>query len=229
MADCIEPAHIYPYSLGTKVGQTGYSQFWRRLRYFWSAEQVKCWEEMMLGKERTEIMSNLMTLSPNVHALWCKAKFALKPLNLLDNKITLIIGFSWLPDSFNKSKMITTAPLNPPTLDFTSLGSRLFNCQTKECICSGDWILNRLVALAGAADVRDEDLNLDDPMGLAPPISVKGESEASSEEEEAEDEQEMEAPMARPEPGAGAGASERALGPKITHLSCKPETQTFTG
>lgn len=33
------------------------------------------------------------------------------------------------------------------------------------------WLLNRLVAITGAASVTDEELDSDDPMGLAHPIS----------------------------------------------------------
>lgn len=45
------------------------------------------------------------------------------------------------------------------------------------------WLLNRLVAITGAADVTDEELDSDDPMGLAPPILVGYDDDDEEEEE----------------------------------------------
>ncbi|KAL2866524.1 HNH endonuclease signature motif containing protein [Aspergillus lucknowensis] len=209
--DWIETAHIYPFSLGTKVGSQGYTEFWARLSVLWPAEKVQAWEDAVLGRERTEILPNLISLAPTVHGLWGKAKFALRPIELSADQTTLTVEFHWLQDSAYEPRDLRIRPANPTELDGTTRQTRLFDCRTKRCICSGDiltfttedpeklplpsvdllqmqWLLNRLVALAGAADVTDEELDPDDPMGLAPPIAVGDASETGMPEEAEEEE-----------------------------------------
>ncbi|KAL4786394.1 hypothetical protein BJX76DRAFT_355121 [Aspergillus varians] len=211
--ECAEVAHIYPYSLGTKLGKKGHRDFWQTLSTFWSAKQIDQWESSVLGPERTEILQNLMSLAPTVHALWGKARFALKPLQLSSDSKTLTVEFHWLYYSTYAFKHLQTPPSLPCNLDSTDRGTRLFDCETKRCIKTGDvltfttddpetmplpsvellrmqWLLNRLVSLSGAADVSDEEFGPDDPMALAPPISVESEDEVSLGEEEEEEEEE---------------------------------------
>ncbi|KAL2829766.1 hypothetical protein BDW59DRAFT_141993 [Aspergillus cavernicola] len=71
------------------------------------------WERGVLGNEGTETPASLICLAPTVHALWGKARFALK------------------------------LPL--PSVDLLQM----------------QWVLNRLTALSGAADVSDEELDPD--------------------------------------------------------------------
>ncbi|KAI9374533.1 hypothetical protein BJX61DRAFT_551250 [Aspergillus egyptiacus] len=179
--DCVEAAHIYPFYLGIKVGTNSYT-------------------------EGRETVANLICLASTVHGLWAKGKFALKPCELSADKTKLTVQFYWLPDSVYELKDLRTRPANPENVDGTTRQTRLFDCVTNHCICSGDiltfttdnpekwplpsvhllhmqWVLNRLVALAGAADVTDEDLDPDDSTGLAPPISVDDEMEVGQLEE----------------------------------------------
>ncbi|KAJ9294605.1 hypothetical protein DTO271G3_6873 [Paecilomyces variotii] len=123
--DCIEAAHIYPFSLGTKVGSTSYADFWDRLSMFWSSEMIRDWEDTVLGKERTEILPNLICLAPTVHGLWGKAKFALKPRELSADKTKLTVEFHWLQDSVYELRDLRTPPANPAELDGTTLQTRL--------------------------------------------------------------------------------------------------------
>lgn len=146
--------------------------------------------------------------------------------------------FHWLQDSVYELRDLRTPPANPARLDGTTRQTRLFDCGTKRCICSGDiltfttedpekwplpsvdllymqWVLNRLVALAGAADVTDEELDPDNPMGLAPLISVSdaGEADLSEEmEEEEEDDEEGEEEERGPMETAGAAGEVPRVG-----------------
>ncbi|KAL4938133.1 hypothetical protein BDV06DRAFT_201579 [Aspergillus oleicola] len=177
--DYIKTAYIYPFSLGTKVGNAGYKEFWDRLSIFWLLEKIRDWEDIVLGRERMEILPNLM---PRAHL------------------------FHWLQDLVYELRDLRTPPANPAKLDGTTRQTRLINCATKSYICSGDiltfttedpekwllpsvhllhmqWVLNRLVALAGAVDVTDEELDPDNPTGLASLISVGDAREADLPEE----------------------------------------------
>ncbi|KAL2833528.1 hypothetical protein BJY01DRAFT_253492 [Aspergillus pseudoustus] len=214
--DCTEVAHIYPFSLGTKVGQTTHRAFWETLSKFWSQDQVHKWEESVFGPKRTEILQNLLCLDPTAHALWGKAKFALKPLQLSLNSDTLTVQFYWLGHSTYAFKDLQTPPSQPSNIQSAVRGTRLFDCMNNRCLESGDvltlttndpqnlplpsieilrlqWFLNRLVSLSGAADVTDNEIDPDNSMALAPPILAGSDDELSWEEEEETEEESEEA------------------------------------
>ncbi|KAL4930703.1 uncharacterized protein BDV17DRAFT_258388 [Aspergillus undulatus] len=108
--DCNEVAYIYPYSLGTKVGSKEHRDFWKALADFWSPTQIKEWEDIVLGPERTEILPNLMCLVPTVHGLWGRAKFAIKHIEISNDKSELTVEFYWLGGSVCESKDIRIPP-----------------------------------------------------------------------------------------------------------------------
>ncbi|KAL2833594.1 hypothetical protein BJY01DRAFT_225020 [Aspergillus pseudoustus] len=216
--DCNQIVHIYPYLLGRKAGPKGEKEFWRVMSTFWSAEEIKKWGSAILGPKRTEVVQNLLSLAPTVHALWGQARFALKPLDLSPDRRRLSVQFYWLDQTKFVFKDLATPPSPPTNLDSTARGTRLFDCASQRCIRSGDvltwttddpetmplpsiellhlqWCLNRLISLSAAADVTDEELDPEDPTALAPPISVRSDDEISwsdEEDNEGEEEEDME-------------------------------------
>ncbi|KAI9370818.1 hypothetical protein BJX61DRAFT_68157 [Aspergillus egyptiacus] len=183
--DVTKVAYIYPYLLGTKVGNIMYRKFWELLSRFWPSNDIRKWECAVLGPERNEILPNLMCLSPTVLHLWRNAKFALKPNELSEDKKTLTVEFYWLPDFGHDFKDLATPPPNPNNLDSTTRGTRLFDCKTDKCIRSGDllrfttddpkkwplpsvdllhmqWVLNRLMSLCGVAGLTNDELDPED-------------------------------------------------------------------
>ncbi|PYH28336.1 HNH endonuclease signature motif containing protein [Aspergillus neoniger CBS 115656] len=198
--DCIETAHIYPFSLGRKAGFVAYDEFWERLGMFWPPEKIKAWEAVTLGPDRTEILENLISLASTVHGMWGTGKLAFKPLELSEDKRMLTVEFHWLRDWSYGTQKLRIPPSNPVKSDSSSNNTRLINCETLELIRSGDiltwttddpekrplpsiellemqWVLNRLVALAGAADVSEEDLDREDMAGLETPVLTETEEE----------------------------------------------------
>ncbi|KAJ0415696.1 hypothetical protein BJY00DRAFT_293127 [Aspergillus carlsbadensis] len=209
--DCTEVCHIYPFSLATKVGTISHTSFWDLLSFYWSREQIRSWEEKLLGPSRTEILENVICLAQTVHGLWGKGRFALKPISLSTDAKTLTVEFYWLHEYPYEYRLLATPPFSPASVDCTRRGTRLLDCRAKRILESGDlltfktedpdtlplpsieilqlqWILNRLVSLSGAADVPDEQLNPDQPLGLAPPISVGYDEETIWEAEQGQEE-----------------------------------------
>lgn len=196
--NCTEVAHIYPFSLGKKAGSDEHEDFWERLSYFWSTERIEKWKKAIFGDDGTEILENLMCLAPTVHALWGTCRFAIKPINLSDDKKVLKVQFFWL----SVGKYTSRNPQDPPTVPTNTFSSaegtgliHKLSTQAPQLIRSGDiiifrtddpenfplpsielldmqWALHRATALSGAAEVADEDFDADDGLGLAPPISV---------------------------------------------------------
>lgn len=185
-------AHIYAYSLGQR-DESLQAGFWRRLRFFWSEERVRSWAQAVLGPAGTEIPQNLITLSPTLHKLWGLSRFALKPMELSSDMKTLRVQFFWLPRNTFMKDHKTLTVTDPPSWvnhdDASPLNCKLFNSRTEKKICSGDvitfetknpithplpswelldmqWVLHRVVALSGAAEASEEDLDFDDESSL---------------------------------------------------------------
>ncbi|QMW42050.1 hypothetical protein G4B11_005374 [Aspergillus flavus] len=185
----IEIAHIYPLSLGQK-SKTEQEQFWETISNFWTSEKIDSWKAEVLGPQGTEHCANLMCFSNIAHKLWEKARFALYPLQLSDDKKTLTVKFFWLPTmKYLRSQSITRlpSPIAPDLISSTKDGipfAKLFKLVTEEKIRSGDiltfyttdpvklplpsvkllqlqWTLHRVLAMSGAADASDEDLDPD--------------------------------------------------------------------
>ncbi|QRD86402.1 hypothetical protein F9C07_7253 [Aspergillus flavus] len=218
----IEIAHIYPLSLGQK-SKTEQEQFWETLSNFWTSEKIDSWKAEVLGPQGTEHCANLMCFSNIAHKLWEKARFALCPLQLSDDKKTLTVKFFWLPTmKYLRSQSITRlpSPIAPDLISSTKDGiplAKLFKLVTEEKIRSGDiltfyttdpvklplpsvkllqlqWTLHRVLAMSGAADASDEDLDPDfhrpAGAGLCWENEVEEEEVEEEEVEEEEDEEE---------------------------------------
>jgi hypothetical protein len=169
-------------------------KFWAILRVFWSDDRIQEWRNALFPDQNNpdkgvETCRNLICLSPDAHAYWTKAYFALQPIKLSDDQKRLDVKFHWMPRG---RKYLPVDILDPPPLleglDNES-GTMLFHFPTTQGIYSGQefslttddpvkhplphyellemqWILQRVTAMSGAADIYDDFDNDDDPMAL---------------------------------------------------------------
>jgi hypothetical protein len=96
--DCLQTARIFPDSLSNTIGQEEQCDLWEMLSVFWSAEQLTRWKSVLagLGPDATQASENLFTVDPTVRCLWNKSRFALKPLQLSEDRKQLTVEFHWL-------------------------------------------------------------------------------------------------------------------------------------
>ncbi|KAL2818762.1 hypothetical protein BDW59DRAFT_151797 [Aspergillus cavernicola] len=177
----IEVCHIFPYTMGNPSSEV--HKFWGILSTFWTTERINDWKQRILGDGRTEVCQNLLTLCPNAHRLWGRARFALQPVKLSEDQKSLTLRFFWLPTrKFTKRMSISTCPSPPAALESGPKYAKLFDCLSEIKVCSGheitmntddphnkplpsvellqmQWTLNRIAAISGAADVDDEELD----------------------------------------------------------------------
>lgn len=181
----VEVAHIYPYCLGQREEKPDQFFFWSILEWFWSEEKVETWKKAVFGAQGTEICSNMLCLGSNVHGLWGMARFSLKPIELSEDQKTLKVKFFWLPNpGFSRRVQLTMCPELPQDLRSGPRNTKLWNCDTEKIIKSGDeitlqtdnpqirplpsvellemqWMLNRVKAISGAADIPEDDIDPD--------------------------------------------------------------------
>jgi hypothetical protein len=191
-----EVAHIYPYSLLNNSSVPGsVANFWDLLKIFWSDDRIQEWRNVVFPDQDNpnkgaETCCNLVCLSPDAHAYWTKAYFALQPIELSDDKKRLDVKLYWMPRREYFSSVDILTP--PPSLEGLDGGPdiKLFHFPTGQHICSGDtislatddpvmrplphygllemqWILQRVAAMSGAAEVYDNfDSDDDNAMAL---------------------------------------------------------------
>ena len=136
-----------------------------------------------------------MCLAQHVHKFHEKAFFALKPMEISNDKKTLKVEFYWLPRYDHSDQVdILRTPSIPGNLKGNLKGKTrkvgLLNLDTEEMIRSGDvihlktndpedmplpdfrllemqWILHRVSALSGAAELSGDFDEDDDDWGMA--------------------------------------------------------------
>ncbi|KAJ9260016.1 hypothetical protein DTO207G8_713 [Paecilomyces variotii] len=184
--DPVDKCHIFPFALGKEPEGSTQFLFWARLKTYWSAAKIEAWKRQVTGRDRTEHCANLICLSPSAHRLWGKARFALKPFEPSEDKKKMDLQFFWMPTyQYAKIARLTTPPSIPSDLRHGNLNAKLWNGDQDKRILSGDiitittedpenhplpsfellqmqWVLNRVVAISGAADVTDDELDDDD-------------------------------------------------------------------
>jgi hypothetical protein len=135
----------------------------------------------------------------------------LKPIELSDDRGTLKVEFHWFGKyDFTRKVSLEAPPIVPKGLDSGPGNARLWDCLTLEMIRSGDvltfhtedpnmyplpsmdllelqWAMQRVLALSGAAEARDEDIDPDWNMELDP--CMVGQEVVVEEEEEEEEEE----------------------------------------
>jgi hypothetical protein len=137
--------------------------------------QATDWEELITAPNTTELCENMVCMSSVVRALWQMGRFALQPLNLSEDEPTMTVRFFWLPTLSTSDMLLTDPSTYPSGLSASARGTKTWNCVTERKIRSGDiitlttedpenlplpslkllemqWILNRVLALSGAAE-----------------------------------------------------------------------------
>jgi hypothetical protein len=181
IAEPVDVAHIYPFSMRNLKAPTSPDplSLWSVLLQFWSQDRVDAWYKAIFSSG-TEVIYNLMCLTPTAHKFHEKAYFALEPKEISNDKKRLTVKFFWLPRNQYSPKVdILHTPLIPEDLDGRNLGVGLWNFHTDKRIRSGDeiyletndpetlplpdwrilemqWILHRVTALSAAAEPRDD-------------------------------------------------------------------------
>lgn len=176
----MEAAHIFPFSMrGLQAPDIVNKMYnpWSVLRMFWSQEKVDAWYNAITGPVATETVQNLMCLAPSVHKYHERAYFALEPVEEDTQSHTLTVRFHWLPHMANlRSLKVDTRPSFPPGIG-CGRRIRLWEVVSGDEIISGtlinitghegiplpdpallqlQWMLQRIVALAGGAEVFQE-------------------------------------------------------------------------
>ncbi|EDN10076.1 predicted protein [Histoplasma mississippiense (nom. inval.)] len=190
----VEVAHIFPFALRdlqTPEQTSESSNFWNILKIFWTEEKVERWFDAI--RSTTETLINLFCLSPNAHAYQGKIYFALKHISSNENNSSRTVKFIWLPHFENyRSLRLSTEPSVTPATTFRrdGVGGRvgLLDLSTGSAISSGHtivwetedpvnlplpdvdllelhWVLQRVAAMAGAAEPQDETYETDDEDG----------------------------------------------------------------
>jgi len=157
------------------------SSIWKTLRLFWSDVRVKAWYDAIFSYGNfVEVCHNLICLNPLAHQYHGNEYFALKLIEHSDDMKCLKVKFFWLQHS--KSLSMNVSIFGAPSLEGNDQGpnkAKLYNHETDNKICSGEelclkthdsdncplpswellemqWILNRLVAMRGAAEADDD-------------------------------------------------------------------------
>jgi hypothetical protein len=184
-------AHIYPQlMLDQSLAPSEPFDFWTMLQNFWSIDRIQKWWDVIFTDQNSlhkgiETCHNLISLSYDAHVYWTKAYFALKPLQLSGDQKALDVEFHWLP-KYRRSTASTLDILAPPeSPEGSRADMRLYNFSTDRRICSGQvitlttedpekqplphpallemqWILQRLTAMSGGAEINDNFDNEDD-------------------------------------------------------------------
>ncbi|KAI9038666.1 uncharacterized protein KD926_010506 [Aspergillus affinis] len=159
MGEPIEICRIFPFSLGKKSPSDRH-EFWSLLRNFWSSETLEKWKNEIFGhKGRTEVPKYLLCLSNIVHELWGMARLALEPIEMSEDKRSLTRRFWWLPrDKATEMVPMQEAPVLPARLEMSPLKYPLTMPLPSFELLHMQWVLTRVAALSGAADITDEEL-----------------------------------------------------------------------
>lgn len=193
-----EVPHIFPFSLGKKDGGWSSRRFWDILRTFWSEEKINAWHRDAVGTpKKTERCHNLLCMTPTARAYWGNYRFALKPIELSEDRKSLTIQFYWMPMHDRRARMpILERPSLPD--DLPACGPlKLYDNYTDNRLVSGDkmvltthdpdslplpsvdllqmqWVLQRVAAMCGGAEVED-DYDFSDDDGDDDALDVQGE------------------------------------------------------
>lgn len=118
------------------MGKSSNTGVWNVLRQFWSADKITAWEKEVGGARGTETLANRISLASNVHRYWGLAMFALKPLDVSEDKKTLRAEFYWLPSNRPCRRNMVERP-TIPNASSTGDNVLLFNNTSKTVISSG--------------------------------------------------------------------------------------------
>jgi hypothetical protein len=184
--DPVKVAHIFPFSMrglqSLDIVNDTYNP-WSVLRMFWTQERVDTWYNAITGPLATESVQNLMCFAPHVHKYHERAYFALEPVEEDPESHALTVRFHWLPYMAKLHDLkLNTRPSFPRGIG-CGRRIRLWNVESGEEILSDtliritahdeiplpdpallqlQWILHRIIALAGGAEAVAEPCDDDD-------------------------------------------------------------------
>jgi len=172
--------------------------FWSLLREFWTDKRVDSWRNKIFPNPRhpdtrIDACFNLICLSRNAHEQWNQRLFALKPLDLSDDKKKLTVQFFWQRQYDHQRKDcvdLLNEPLSSEGADLVKEGywltcvqddgsfrniqqGQIFTLTTDDPenqplpsweLIEMQWFLQRITAMGGAAGTPNVDLNNDDDM-----------------------------------------------------------------
>ncbi|OAX78520.1 hypothetical protein ACJ72_07171 [Emergomyces africanus] len=181
--DPVDVAHIFPFSMRELQSPDLVNDIynpWSVLRKFWTKERVDAWYDAITSPLATESVRNLMCFAPSVDKYHERAYFALEPVEEDSESNTLTVRFHWVPHMTKLHYLnVNTHPSFPPGIGY-GRRIRLWNVESSEEIVSGtliritahegiplpdptllqlQWILHRIIALAGGAEAIDKSYN----------------------------------------------------------------------
>ncbi|OAL69989.1 hypothetical protein A7D00_6028 [Trichophyton violaceum] len=170
----IDAAHLFPVSLNKSDDR---ANFFSLLKNLW-AQRIGKWEGRF--KNGTEFVENEVSFSPSLHRYHAKGLFALQPIEATSDGRSLKLGFYWLNKrQVERSKeMVDLMDIPALAHDFRPKDIAICSSRDEHIIRSGEvielitkdpeklplpdwhilemqWVLQRLVALKGAADIPD--------------------------------------------------------------------------
>lgn len=97
----IDAAHIYPWCAFGHVTPKRVANFWATLRMFWRPQLVQSWRDQIFvdpnePNRGTETVANMISLTATLHRFHSAGAFALRPIQMSDDKTQLELEFHWL-------------------------------------------------------------------------------------------------------------------------------------
>ncbi|KAI4683953.1 uncharacterized protein J4E84_006793 [Alternaria hordeiaustralica] len=97
----MDAAHIYPWSAFREERPERLELFWATMKIFWKKADVDAWREQIFvdnnaSSRGTENVANMISLTSTLHTFHTQGAFALRPVQISDDKKQLELEFHWL-------------------------------------------------------------------------------------------------------------------------------------
>ncbi|EOA86497.1 hypothetical protein ACJQWK_08628 [Exserohilum turcicum] len=122
-----DAAHVYPWcAFGGENGER-VKDFWKVLGMFWPSKLVEAWRGKIFvdpnENKGTETVENMLTLTSTLHRFHTKGVFALRPVQMSEDKTQLELEFHWLVlEERESSKRVNLFVEPKPSYDRRSSG-----------------------------------------------------------------------------------------------------------
>lgn len=189
-----EVAHIFPHYMMHARRETLFDKlmpnFCELLLLFWTPDRVQRWREEIFSDPEhpdagVETCLNMLCLGKDVHDMWSKGLFALRPVTISPDKRELLVEFYWQPKQTHtafENVQITKLPLSskdltsvdayeipfrpdPSSPNFALIRSgQVFTFRTPDPerlplpsfkLLQMQWALNRVVSMSATAEAID--------------------------------------------------------------------------
>lgn len=98
---------------------------WSVLFLFWPREQVEKWKSTIFHDNSNQTAGrdgvfNMICLRPDLQRAWAEGRFALRPMNLSEDKKTMDLEFHWMPrydHAYDSTISIVQQPLSTRNID----------------------------------------------------------------------------------------------------------------